>query len=216
MDIVIYGAGNYCDYYLKNLDSNKYMIKGIIDGDSDKWGLKKNGYTINPPDAVERIQYDGIIITVEKYESVLDELLMRDIDKNKIFIYSTKKNDIFSFNYVYEKYLEEKIYKSNAIKQVKTGLLLESFREGEYFGFERLFICGEEDDYILIKNFFCKIDQKKTVIHYKGNDQIKVSDKIIFCGENYKNDLNNIKNQSIFDKQWIILPFFDVGSRVCL
>lgn len=216
MDILIYGSGKYCEIFLKNLEKKK-IIKGIVDSDSSKWGLNQGGYIINSPDFIKKIHYDELIIAVQQYESVLDELLKKDIDKNKVYIYNGDKNDIFHLNSVYEKYIENKICKSKIVNQIKIGLLLESFKDGEYCGFERIHIIGDEDDYLIVKKFFSEVDPQKTVVYDNDNNtQIRENDKYIFCGKNYKNILMNLRKNLFTEKQWIILPFFDVANNVRL
>lgn len=218
MKILIYGAGKYCNLYLSKLKKNDDTVIGIVDGNSDKWGKDVNGYVINPPDIVEKVQYDKLIIAVGNYESVIGNLLNKKINKRNIFIYDGSNNSLFPLMSIYDKYLESKIYKASAIKQVKTGFLMESFREGEYSEIERIIIIGEKEDYFIINEFFHEINPGKIILFNENiNDlQIEKKDKVILCGENYKKDLACIRKKLDSEMQWIVLPLFDVKNLINL
>lgn len=216
MKILIYGSGNYCDLYLSNVKNQDDIILGIVDGNSEKWGIKKHSYVIYSPDFISEIPYEKLIIAVANYESVIDEILKRKVKKENVFIYDGEKNILFSLSDVYETYLEKKIYRRTAASQIKKGLLMESYKENEYCEFERIVIVGEEEDYSVINEFFSEVDQNKKVISFVEKMQIKTDDKVIFCGENYKSDLAQIRPQLFSEQQWIVIPLFDVKNLINL
>lgn len=216
MKILIYGSGDYCDLYLANKKKQKDIILGIVDGNSEKWGLKKHTYVIDSPEIIRSIPYEKLIIAVAGYESVIDELLKRKISTENVFVYDGKKNILFSLPDVYEAYLEKKIYRKAAVRQVKTGLLMESYEENEYCGFERIIIVGEEEDYFVINEFFSEVDQYKKIISYDENMLIREDDKIIFCGKNFKSDLAHIRTELFSEQQWVVIPLFDIEKRINL
>jgi len=216
MKILIYEAGNYCDLYLSKLKKDKDIILGIVDRNCNKWGLEKDGYRIKPPDIMSQIQYDMLIIAVKDWEPVLDQMLKSEMNISYLFIYSGERNELYAFSYLYNKYLEYKRYRRSAVKQIKVGLLTESFNYGEYSGFERIIVIGEKEDYSIVKEYFYEISENKKIINYTENMEINRNDKVILCGKDYKRNLKNIREKIDTDKQWIILPFFDIEATVIL
>lgn len=216
--ILLYGAGNYCNLYLSKMRRKDDIVVAVIDGSINKWGEKINSYVIKSPDIITEIQYDKLVITVERYESIVDYLLDKGINKNDIYIYNGNKNILFSLISVYDQYLENKIFKKRAIKQIKMGLLMESFREAEYCGYERVIVVGDKEDYFVVSEFFDEISPNKLIIYSENISdlQIEEKDKIIICGGNYKKDLESIRKIIKSDRQWILLPLFDVKNLVYL
>lgn len=216
MKVLIYGAGNYCDLYLSNKKSSSDTILGIVDKNCDKWGLMKKEYVINSPDIIFKQQYDALIIAVADWESAVDKLLQKGCSIDNILIYHGERNEIYPFATIYEKYIENKIVKQNIIKQVKTSLLLESLFDGEYCEFDRVIVLGDNNDFCVIEEFFRNLNQNKIIISYQNNMHIYENDKVIFCKETYKKDLIDIRCQLKSERQWIILPFFDISNVVFL
>lgn len=73
--IVLFGSGKIADYYLSKY-GREYMPIFIVDNDSDKWGSRKDGIEIKPPNALHKMLYGTyrVIIAIKDYEPIVKQL----------------------------------------------------------------------------------------------------------------------------------------------
>lgn len=200
--IILYGAGNYCDIYISSEGIKYGEIIGIIDSNPQKWNTLKNGYSVCAPDIIDSHEYGKLILTVRQPDLIIDMLLHKNVNKSKI----------------YDDYIKRKIFRKNAVRQVKIELLMETFREEEYTNVERVIVIGSNENFELIKEFFEMLNWDITVLP-GGNEEIngiRETDKYVFCSENYRGDLKKIREELISENQWLIIPLFDVENTIIL
>ena len=86
--IVLFGAGKYCDYFLDKY-GDRYVPEFIIDNNEQIWGTFKRKIEIKSPSVISNIDYENyrIIITVAKYEEIINQLKELGIPKECYRIY---------------------------------------------------------------------------------------------------------------------------------
>ena len=216
--IILYGAGNYCDIYISNEGMKYGEIIGIIDSNPQKWNTLKNGYNICSPNMLDSCEYGKLILTVNNSDSIIDALLHKNVSISKLFIYNAKDRKLLPLLLIYDEYINRKIFRKNAVRQVKLELLMETFREEEYTNVERIIVVGSDLDFKLVKEFFETLNLDMAIVAGENPEasSIKETDKYIFCSKNYKDDLKKIRERLISENQWLIVPFFDVENTISL
>ena len=75
MKAVIFGAGeNTLNFFRKNPASNKIEIVGVVDNDNVKWGEKIEGYIIEPPEEIGKLEFDYIVVTPVDSDDIIAQL----------------------------------------------------------------------------------------------------------------------------------------------
>lgn len=98
--IYIWGAGYYSKVVFESVNKNLCIIKGFIDIDSKKqgryWG---EGIEIFSPDILLQQEFDYILISVQKYQTVYDCCLNMGIEKDKIIAFwkSNEKETLIDY-----------------------------------------------------------------------------------------------------------------------
>lgn len=77
-NILLYGAGEVAETILsvmRDRETFKLNIVGIVDDDKDKWGLKLLGHNIISSDEIDKYDHDAVIITSYTYEDKIRKRL---------------------------------------------------------------------------------------------------------------------------------------------
>lgn len=87
--VVIFGAGKMLDYYLENYGDKAYP-EFIVDNDSKKWGIQKNGIEIKAPDILKELPMDKyrIVIASNYYEQITEQLENMGISERDYRVYT--------------------------------------------------------------------------------------------------------------------------------
>lgn len=86
--IYIWGAGYYAEHVYSAIDRNGCLIKGIIDCDREKQGRSwKDSIRIYSPEQLLSLEYDYIILSMLKYESVEEQCGELGIPSEKVIAY---------------------------------------------------------------------------------------------------------------------------------
>lgn len=86
--IYIWGAGFYAKQAMAEIDHSKATVLGIIDSDRKKQGIKLfDSIPVISPSEISGKQFDYVIISVKKYESVVKACKEADIPSEKIVVY---------------------------------------------------------------------------------------------------------------------------------
>lgn len=210
----IYGAGFNCEKCIKVLDGVGDIV-GILDQDQKKWNKKKMGIPIVPVETIEETDFDTIIVSVADYTSIVDFLITKGVEIEKISVYNIRKNIVIPLSQIYEDYIEKNIYRKNAIKQIKIGLLMEAYRNREFQNANIVSVFGKEKDFQLIKSFFEETGIKTKLVYNEVIEQEKELLLIyILCGSDYKYVLREIREKQQKNMKWIILPLYDVDNSL--
>lgn len=70
--IYIWGAGHYFKAVYEAINKKECIIAGIIDKDSKKQGKMGKCITIQSPEILKKVEFDYIIISIKKYQEVLE------------------------------------------------------------------------------------------------------------------------------------------------
>lgn len=216
MKIVLYGAGNYCDKFLELQQQKNLEIISIVDGNCEKWGQIKNGYEISSPEKLKSIQYERLIITAYKYDSILTDIRKIGLSVEKIYIYDGENNIVVSTNKMQSLYLEQKVFRKHAVKQIKISLMAEAFNEKEFEGYSRIIVFGGKEECDFLQEFFGIVLPELCVVQYSKKIDLKMEDKCILCDSDYREQLKKNRNKFYSNKQWIIIPLFDVQDTIVL
>lgn len=133
--IFIWGAGTFSYLLYSVIDKTKCQIGGIVDSDVSKQGMEwKTDIYIHSPQILLQSEYDYIVISPYKYESIKERCIEMNILLRKIVIFCDKKsqeqNDIFISPYEmavlinkYEKHIENMPYELEIenIPQIKNA-----------------------------------------------------------------------------------------------
>ena len=67
LHVILYGTGDVASFYMESgyLKENKIKIAGVSDSNPAKWSKDFYGYTIIPPDTINTVEYDYIVIMTE-------------------------------------------------------------------------------------------------------------------------------------------------------
>jgi len=75
-NIAIYGAG-FHNYFLFKLFDLQTMVSVFIDSDPDKWGQMFMGKEIIPPDHIDGLEVDAILISSHHFEDEISQTISR-------------------------------------------------------------------------------------------------------------------------------------------
>ncbi len=110
--VYIWGAGNHLKAVYEAVDQEQCIVLGIIDNDGNKQGKKVWGdLIIFSPECLDRANYDYIIISVEKFQRILQDCLKMGIPRSKIIVFWENENKPFLKYSRSIKYLENLVYK---------------------------------------------------------------------------------------------------------
>lgn len=88
MKVIIWGTGNVATKYMKKGCFDNVEILAFIDNDEKKWGNIFFNIAIYPPKKLCQIQYDEIIICLDKYIEVREQIINElQIDESKVVPY---------------------------------------------------------------------------------------------------------------------------------
>ncbi|EOS79049.1 glycosyltransferase [Dorea sp. 5-2] len=96
--VYVWGAGYYAQQVIDEIDKENVNILGIFDQDEQKCGTDLfYPIPIILPIEISRKKFDYLIISVKKYQSILNECKRLNIPSEKIIIYweRNEKNNIF-------------------------------------------------------------------------------------------------------------------------
>lgn len=209
----IYGAGHNCESCIKLVRKCNDEILGIIDRNPNKWNLEIGNISVCPPDFLNRHEYGSVVVSLNSYVEVVDVLLSMGIGTELIEIYEAKADRIIPLQEMYSRYKEESAYQKSAVRQIKTGLLSEVKETGELINRGVISVFGTDEDYEIVRTFLnaAHLNDLKIV-----KNQIAVYPEeyqYLICGADYKDIVTEFrKNGNEQQKQWIILPFFDVKN----
>lgn len=86
MKVFLFGSGINAKTIMSLLKSD-VKIQGFIDNDSEKWGAIFQGYTIYSVEILPKIEYDYIVISVQRgYEEIKEQLLRLGVLDSRIVI----------------------------------------------------------------------------------------------------------------------------------
>lgn len=74
MKIILFGAGNAGELYMKNTENELNQIAAISDNDEKKWGKNFNGYPIISPSNLKQTEFDQIVITSIWADAIYQQL----------------------------------------------------------------------------------------------------------------------------------------------
>lgn len=98
--VVFFGAGFICDHYLKYLDilqDSRYCVIALSDNDSKKWGTIRSGIPVVPPEELQNISFDILVISSEQYHTPIKKKLVYELylEEEKIW-----RLDMFAERYL--------------------------------------------------------------------------------------------------------------------
>lgn len=74
-------------FYL-TINTYQFEVVGFVDNDVKKWNKKYCGIKIVGPERIKEIQYDIIIIAIERYEDAYNQLLYEEgVPSNKVMLF---------------------------------------------------------------------------------------------------------------------------------
>lgn len=211
---VLYGAGNYCSKFFEFAKSKQQEILCIVDGNPEKWGQSQFRCKILSPEELKSIEFEQLIITMYRYDSVLPNIQKRKIPLNKVFIYDAAKNKVIPVLQIYDSYLQQRSFLKRAEEQIKTSLLMEAFQEKEFEGYTRVIVFGTKENYEFVCSFFEMVMPGIEVVERTENISYLQSDKYIFCEADYRNQLERIRDSLYSEQQWLIVPLFDAKNTI--
>lgn len=97
--LLIFGTGTSSKRITDILDYNKVEIIGYLDNDKSKTGKSKDGILIDFPYNISFYDYDFVIIASQYNDEIYNQLILLEVDRNKIFQFYT----FLSNNYNYYK-----------------------------------------------------------------------------------------------------------------
>lgn len=213
---ILYGAGNYCDHFFDSKQVEEFKIIGIVDSNSDKWGKKRHGYAVMPPDKLIDMEFEQIIITIHRYDLIVTVLQKMGISSDKIYVYEMEKELVTPLVELFESSLAQRLFHCHANIQIKISLLMEALREKEFDGYDRIIVFGKEENYEFVKSFFETTLPGINVIRGVDKFTFSENDKCIICEADYCKQRKIIRNKLYSDRQWIIIPLFDVKNTISI
>ena len=164
---VIYGAGNWCRYLLKQSLLKEYEIVRIVDSDERKWNAHIEDFVIENPDTLTNTAYDKIIIGAKAFQGIAetlvgefqvpqDKILYVDFDKNRIH---QLKDSGICFRQETDSIVEKRLFRKLACEIIQESMLFECMQNGEFQDCEGrpyhdIIVVGEEEQFKVIENFF--------------------------------------------------------------
>lgn len=86
MNVLIWGAGKYCEYVLTNI-SDQCRVVAIVDSNTTKQNKKVKDIPIIHPDILNTIDYDKIIISTIHYQDIIQNCKELNIPSDKIIAF---------------------------------------------------------------------------------------------------------------------------------
>lgn len=87
-NVYIWGAGYYAEFVYSVMDKTACSVNGIIDSDKTKQGMLWNGeLRIHPPEQLTELEFDCLVISVQKYEEIEQKCKSMGIPDGKIVSY---------------------------------------------------------------------------------------------------------------------------------
>lgn len=89
-NILFYGAGEVCEMLLVTLNDSKEKdinVLAVIDDDIKKIGRNLKGKDIISIDDIVCYRYDGIILAIYDFQTLLTKLINKGIEKEKIIVF---------------------------------------------------------------------------------------------------------------------------------
>ena len=83
MDIIIFGAGKY--YENRKWSFQNYHIIAFLDNNPDLWGTQKNGVQILPPQKIQELVYDAVIVMSKSAAEMQRQLVDLGVSEEKIY-----------------------------------------------------------------------------------------------------------------------------------
>ena len=83
MDIIIFGAGKY--YENRKWSFQNYHIIAFLDNNPDLWKKKKNGVQILPPQKIQELVYDAVIVMSKSAAEMQRQLVDLGVSEEKIY-----------------------------------------------------------------------------------------------------------------------------------
>ncbi|MCI9569155.1 MAG: DUF1792 domain-containing protein [Lachnospiraceae bacterium] len=107
--VYIWGVGYHAEYVYSMIDRNECTVEGFVDSDSTKQGMSwKNQITVYSPGQLSEMDYDYIIISIIKYESIEQSCKKLGIPNEKVIAFWKEPNDIKIFKNRIQEVLEER------------------------------------------------------------------------------------------------------------
>ena len=95
-DIYIWGTGYFAEHVYSAINTKECVVRGFIDSDKEKQGkLWNNRLVIYSPSQLVNLEYDFIILSMLKFESVETNCNELGIEKNKVIAYWKDFDHIF-------------------------------------------------------------------------------------------------------------------------
>lgn len=97
--LYLYGAGGGCKKFIEENSEKGYEIKGIIDGNSEKWGTVYKGYKVVSLEELRSIDRDKTVVLITSYavKQIADKLMdygIRNIFSATIMNYRKKNSEL--------------------------------------------------------------------------------------------------------------------------
>lgn len=115
--IFIWGAGKDLDTVYKAINKELCIVAGIVDKDSAKQGKKViDNIKIESPVVLNKAEFDYVVVSPKRYESILDECRIIGIDSEKVLVFWKEGDKIPFIDYKEKRIaeLEEEVEKYKA------------------------------------------------------------------------------------------------------
>lgn len=89
-NVVLYGTGEICHYYIEKKhwnSDNRFNLIAIADSNRNKWGIEYYGFKVVGPDKIGTLDFDAIVITTEPHYFEIKKSLVYEyyLDEKKIW-----------------------------------------------------------------------------------------------------------------------------------
>ena len=216
--VIVYGAGDYCKRYIasRERDRKNEEILFLIDNNLVKSNTKIMGYSVYPHVQISRVTYDKIVIAIKDYYDVLNKLLRENISKLDLWVYLGDDDKIVSVSANYKEIIEKSVFKNFALQTVKRSLMCENFFAGEFEGFQRIIVCGTEEDLYFVQEFFKNMNVGICVMKFSDSQtKWRATDKFILTCAEYDVYIQRLKKIKLISaEQCLIIPLFDVNNNI--
>ncbi len=169
--VLLFGTGSGCEDLMSLLDFSNVEIVAYVDNNCSATGRTYNGKEVVRPSAIDRYEYDYVIITTRHYDDIERQLLDLNIGKDKII--GLYKN--------YSKHMLSEINQKHDILKIISNSIIEPYYvcSMQNIGRNRnLEIFADNDDYV-------RISSLELVAHeiYSGNIQGSVAELGVYQGD---------------------------------
>ncbi len=222
--IVLYGAGNYCRLLLKGNLQDQYEILKIVDGDTQKWNTYIDEFKVAKPEELDQLSYDKVIISAKEYKSIAEKLIEElCVPEDKIFYVNFDNNNQIrklkdcgtTFRHGIAAAVEKSIFRRMACETICDGLLFECLQNGEFENYNEVAVAGTVEQLQTVERFF--VCMKKNAPMVRGinwEEGIKENTKYILTDVTYSEDLMRLRQNGCRERQWVIIPLYDVEDTV--